>query len=309
MSRWEYAVLAAFLSLAAPARAAEESAWRQTLSPHFEVSHEGNWLPPAFLINVERIHSRLRLDLAMFSPWMAKERIKLYLYAGPDSYARGSFHPPAWSNGLAMYETRTVIVYDQPSRKKLLEILGHETTHLLFESYWGEVGKRPPAWLNEGLAMLEEADSAEHPERSDWYQMMTDLPGQQLYSIEQLARITPAEELTDKAKVTTWYTESYSIVHFLFRKHSKLQFKTFVSDLRDGKSLQQALWLVYRYRSVDDFQKAWLAWLRSPIHKERVSVALGAHPPQEDASADAASADGAKPIGFIPGFKPLKGGQ
>lgn len=307
------AVIASIFLAAAQAQAGSESAWRQTLAPHFDVHHEANWMPPGFLIAVERIHSRLRLDLAMFSPWMAKERIKLFLYASPESYAKGTWHPPAWSNGLAMYETRTVIVYDQASRKKLDEILAHETTHLLFESYWGEVGKRPPAWLNEGLAMLEEADSAEHPESSDWYQMMVDLPGQQVYSIEALAKITPTEELTDKSKVTTWYTESYSVVHFLFRKHSKLQFKTFVSDLRDGKSLERSLWLVYRYRSLGDFQKAWLAWLNSPTHRKRVEVLMarqrGSGEGGDAASGESGSEGAIKPIGAIEGFKPLKTGR
>lgn len=301
------ALLAGLCAAAPRARASDESSWPRTLTPHFELRHESVWLPPGFVISLESIHSRLSLDLAMFSPWMAQERIKLYLYATPQSYAAGRFQPPSWSNGLALYQAKTVIVYNEPSRRKLDSVLAHETTHLLFESYWGEAGKRPPAWLNEGLAMLEEADSPEHPESSDWYQMMLQLPQQRLYGLSSLFKITPTEDLSDGGKVTTWYAESYSVVYFLFREHSKLQFHTFVSDLREGKTLEQALWLVYRYHSLADFQKAWLAWLRRSTHARR-PVLMGVS--EESASPDAAGSEGQmKPIGQIDGFKPLKGGR
>lgn len=263
------ASLAIFSSLSVWAGA--DPSWQTTTCPHFEVYHEGPWLPPGATMKLERIHGRLRLDLSMFSPWMAKERVKLYLYKTRKSYVAGKFEPPSWSNGIAMYEIRTVAVYDQPSPKKLFEVVGHETTHLLFESYWGEVGKQPPSWLNEGLAMLEEADYMDRPETSDWYQLMAELPGKSLIPFSALTRIRPTEDLKDdKDKVALWYTESYSVVHFLFRKHSKLQFKTFVSYLRDGKSTQEALWLAYRYQTADKFEKAWLDWLRDPQHKKRI---------------------------------------
>lgn len=275
----EVRALARFVLLiglgAAPARAKDEPfRWRELASPHFEVYHQGNWVPPGFVMKLERMHGRLRLDLAMFSPWIAKERVKLYLYADRRSYVAGRFEPPGWSNGVAMYEIRTVAVHDQPTAKKLLEVISHETTHLLFESYWGEVGKQPPSWLNEGLAMLEEAEGAERPETSDWYQLMVELPSKPMMTVESLATIRPADDLkNDKDKVALWYTQSYSVVHFLFRRHSKLQFKTFVSYLRDGRELKDALWLAYRYQTVERFEKAWLEWLKDPQHRARIARA------------------------------------
>lgn len=305
--------LAAALTLAGSAWAGPESSWPDTLSPHYDVHHEDVWLPPGFLIQIERVHSRLRMDLAMFSPWMAQERVKLYLYASPDSYAAGSFGAPAWSNGLALYESKTILMYDQTSRQKLYQILAHETTHILFESYWGEMHKRPPSWLNEGLAMLEEADSPMHPESSDWYLAMSQLPGQKLYSLDQLTQISPMGDLKDKSNIATWYTQSYSVVYFLFRTHSKLQFKTFVSDLREGTPLEKALWLVYRYHSIDDFEQAWLAWLEDPQHKQRIAAAQAMKASGKTLDTDFESSfnnnDDLKPIGGIDGFQPLKAGH
>ncbi len=254
--------IAAFACLFAclPAAAAESS-WPQTLTPHFDVHHQDVWLPPGFVMNIERIHSRLAMDLAAFSPWMANERIGLYLYANARQYAAGELGPPAWSNGLAVYQRRLVAVYDQRPQSKLLQIVAHETTHLLFESYWGEAGKRPPAWLNEGLAMLEETD-ANHPEDSRWY------PGMKDWAVEfapfsKFVKISPARDMADSPSndVALWYAEAYSVVYFLVRKHSRLQFETFNGHLRDGDSLQRALWESYGYVSLRAFESAWRQWL------------------------------------------------
>lgn len=302
------------LALGGPALAREESfKWHETMSPHFEIKHEKTWLPPGTVMKLERLHGRLRLDLSMFSPWMAKERVKLWLYADRDSYVAGRFEPPGWSNGIAMYEIRTVAVHDQPAPKKLFEVISHETTHLLFESYWGEVGKIPPAWLNEGLSMLEEAESAERPETSDWYQLMIELPNKPVFKLDSLAVTRPTEDLgDDKDKVALFYTQSYSVVHFLFRKHNKLQFKTFVSNLRDGRSLKDALWLSYRYQTVEKFEKAWKDWLKDPSHLKKIERAYSSRP-----SASLSLQEGEK-LGFrrMQGFgsfgtyqKPKKAGE
>jgi hypothetical protein len=260
-------VLAA-LSLAGWAAAATDFGrrwdWHTSLSPHFQVYHEKAFMPGGFSMALEKIHGRLRFDLSTFSPWMSKERLKLYLYQDKETYSKGEFKPPAWSNGISMYEKRTVAVYDQPDRRKLIDVIAHETTHLLFESYWGELGRRPPSWLNEGLAMVEEADP-QHPENSDWFRAMIRLPEKGYVPIAKLVAIIPTEHLkNDSDAVATWYVQSYSLVYFLLRGHSRLQFKSFCAKLRDGAPLEQALWLSFRYSSLAKLEKDWLAWLRGP---------------------------------------------
>lgn len=273
-------------------------AWRETLSPHFVVSHERAWMPGGFIMSLERMHSRLRLDLAMFSPWMAKERLKLYLYKNQKSYKAGEFSPPEWSNGIALYDRKTVAVYDQPDKDKLLEVISHETTHLIFEGYWGEAHKTPPSWLNEGLAMMEEGASQEQPERSPWYEAMAYLPERPTIPMEDFLKINPTQDLKDKqADVGVWYVQAYALVYFLFRQHSRLQFKNFCEKLRGGKDIEESLWLVYRLHSLNDFEKVWKAWLRDPVHKKRLparsSFSIGEEKEKE-------------PIGAIKGFKPLR---
>jgi len=279
--------------------------WHKSSLPHFQVFTENTWKPAGFDLGLERIHRRLRFDLAAFTPWITKEQVKLYLYKDQKTYADGEFEPPPWSNGIAMYETRTLALFEQTTDKKLLEIIGHETTHLLFESFWAEKGKEPPAWLNEGLAMGEEVDSDYHPEASDWYRAMTNLPGQTL-PLDEFFKITPTKDLAtskDKDEVGIFYAQAYSIVFFLFRTHPKLQFVEFCTKLRDGTPLQEALWQSYRIRDMKSFQKQWLGWLNQPSHRRKVDAALQAEAAAAAAGAAAPDNDRHKIRGLKEGFQ------
>jgi hypothetical protein len=238
--------------------------WQQTLSPHFSVYHENSFLPAGLMMELGRIHNRLRLDLSAFAPWMAKERMKVYLYKGHKSYVLGDFDPPSWSNGVAFYQTKTIATYEMKPVKKVFNVLAHEMTHLLFESYWGEQRKTPPVWLNEGLAMLEE-DGAGGAKKSAWFQAMQLLDNKTI-KMSKFFRIRPTTDLKDASKetVTVWYVQAYSVVYFLYRRHSRLQFLNFCRMLREGKTLDESLWTVYRFRDSKAFEKAWRNWLRKP---------------------------------------------
>lgn len=307
--------MAVLLLAMTAATASDDFAWHSSLTPHFDVQHEMAFAPPGFSMGLEKIHGRLRLDLAGFSPWMSKERLKLFLYKDRQSYADGQFKPPPWSNGISMYEKRTVAVYDQADRAKLMQVIAHETTHLLFESYWGEVGRQPPSWVNEGLAMVEEADP-DHPERSDWFRAMVYLPEKGYLHVADLVRLSPTLDLGDnKSKVETFYTESYSLVFFLMRQHTRLQFKSLCAKLRDGEDLDSALWLTYRYKGASKLEEAWLEWVRDPRLRTKAEASILAAA-RRSASAEGASGadapDGddsnaaARPrFGSIKGFKPL----
>src|SRR5512133_1008348 len=88
------------LCLPVSSGAGREGDWHETLSPQLQILHQAAFLPRSFLMDVGRIHSRLKLDLSMFAPWMAKDRIKIHLYRDRESFLRGEFHPPEWSNGI-----------------------------------------------------------------------------------------------------------------------------------------------------------------------------------------------------------------
>lgn len=251
------------LLLALPARALDTAGFSSALSPHFELYHQSSFAPAGLTLELERIHNRLRMDLSMFAPWMAKERVKILVYSGRKAYASGELRPPSWSNGIALYDQRVVATYEQPPKGKLFEVLGHELSHLFFESYWGETHRKPPVWLNEGLAMLEETDPKDAQD-SDWYRAMGIFADGGALKLESFFRVNPSEDLKTSESVSRWYAQAYSVVYFLYRRHSRQQFFNFCSQLRNGKELRESLWLVYRYPSVDKLQTAWMDWLRMP---------------------------------------------
>ena len=265
--------LLAFLSISASAVPQKGWDWRETTTPHFRILHQTAWLPPGLTMGVERIHSRLRMDLVSFTPWMARERISLYVYSDLQSYVGGEFRPPAWSNGVAIYDKKAVALPTMKEPSQMLRIIAHETTHLLFVSYFREQRRDPPSWVNEGLAMVEEAASREKPETSQWYQNMVEMKPSSWYPMDRFLEISPTKDLHGNTRdVAEWYVQAYSVTHYLVRKHSSLQFKSFCSHLRDGKSASEALWLVYRYRDIKDFERKWRAWLADPIHRRRVTA-------------------------------------
>lgn len=264
-----HATFMAVLAAAAPGG----WAWRQTPTPHFLILHETTWLSPGLTIGVERIHSRLRMDMGSFSPWMAKERISLYVYRDLDSYGASDFHPPAWSNGVAVYEKKAVAIPAMRDAPRMLRIIAHETAHLLFVTYFRERRRDPPSWLNEGLAMVEEAEFRDRPETSAWYQNMVEMKPEAWLPMARFLEINPTKDLLDdKTRVSEWYVQAYSITHFLLRRHSNLQFKSFCARLREGAAPMEALRLVYRYRTLQDFEKTWRAWLLDPDHRRRVNA-------------------------------------
>lgn len=298
--------LAAALLLPAPARAAGTQGWdwRETPTPHFRVMHQDVWLPQGLTTGIERLHFRLSMDLGAFSPWMAKEKIGLYVYRDLTSYVEGEFKPPPWSNGVAIYDKRAVAIPTMRETSSMLRVLSHETTHLLFVSYFREGHRDPPSWVNEGLAMLEEADRPERPETSVWYQNMVEMDPKKWLPMDEFLTINPTKDLhDDKAAVGDWYIQAYSVTHFLVRKHSRLLFKSFCAALRDGKTSEEALKSVYHFRSLADFQHRWRQWLADPSHKRRVAALKANERAGGDGVVEKAGAGGSKFHGFSNDWK------
>lgn len=265
--------------------AAEPRRWHETLSPHFQVSHESAFAPQSFTLDLEKLHNRLRLDLSMFAPWMAKERIKLFLYADQSTFLRGRFNPPAWSNGLAFVQDRTLATFAMEDRAKLMQVLGHETTHLLFEGYFQEAGKVPPVWLNEGLSMMEEDGPAE-AEGSQWKAAFEDLSPDEIMALPRFVALTPTKDLLDdNATVTLWYVQAYGLVRFLYKGRSRMQFFNFCAMLREGKSLDDALSKVYRLRGLAALEKEFRASMGRARPSARASLAVPSAPQKEPSRA------------------------
>jgi hypothetical protein len=287
-------VLSVLLAAPSAASALESGwGWQETLTSHFRVLHQATFLPPGFTMGLEKINSRLHMDLGLFTNWSSSGRVSVYLYRDQRSYAAGEFHPPPWSNGVAVYDKKAVAIPTMRTTAQMLRVLAHENTPVIFVNYFHEAHRDPPHWVNEGLAMLEEADSPDRPQASQWYQGMVFMDARRWYPLETFFRIDPTRDLRDDKKlVEIFYVQSYSLTHFLVRKHTPLQFKAFCDRLRDGQSVDDALRLAYHYRSVNELEQRWRQWLADPAHRRRVDALTLAERSADTGVVDQAGAAG-----------------
>lgn len=254
-------ILALSASLASWAAAPPSSAteWHTKSSPHFDIMHESVWSPASISLEMERMYASMRLNLAMFAPWMVREKTKIYIYSSQQSYINGEFNPPGWSKGLAFVSKKTVVVYDSGDIMKLKAVLAHELTHLYFESYFAEKLKYPPQWLNEGLAVYME--ESVFPEGGPWSRALPFFPPERRFQFDGFFSVR-LDSLKPDSRIADWYLQSYGVVMYLYRPHSRVQFKAFCESVRSGREVSAALWDNYRVREGGDFGRKWSAWLQ-----------------------------------------------
>ena len=277
-----FVLITLFFAMPAHAEMGGEKAasWHEIVSPHFRIFHEANWTPAGIVLELEKIHGMLRLDMSIFSPWMATEKAKIYIYANQKSYVEGEFKPPQWSRGLAIYEKRCIVIYDDGNRESLRSVCSHELTHLFFESFFAETGRMPPLWLNEGLAVMMEDRSA--GANGPWTGALKSIVPARLHPLKEHFAITNMTDNGNSQAVSDWYLESFGAVKFLFRS-SRLPFKNFCTALRNGVTVDQALWNVYRYRGAADMDTAFHNWLFAKDSGKDTSVG-GFNPTQSFSS-------------------------
>lgn len=245
----------------------KEVKWHIKKSPHFIVYHESAWSPDSIVIELEKIYNIMKIDISMFSPWMMKEKGKVYIYSSRETYLNGKFDPPKWSKGLAFSKKKTIVVYDTGDIPKLKAVIAHELTHLYFEYFFGEKFKYPPQWLNEGLAVLMEDKSyGEGP----WGNALKYIPKERYLKFAGFFDLE-LSQLQDKQSIGDWYLQSFGIIKYLFNPRKRIQFKNFCDLIRDGKNIQTALWTAYRIKNLRHFEDLWFKWVDGYGRKKKPS--------------------------------------
>ncbi|HAH06536.1 MAG TPA: hypothetical protein DCM05_08420 [Elusimicrobia bacterium] len=276
------ALFAVILPLAAPCRSAE--GWHLTKTARFRILHEASSVPVDYLAALESLHRTLRTELAPFCPWLDKEPLVIYLYAGERSYLEGEFHPPRWSGGLSIPDQKVVVTFDPiKNERAFIRVAAHEFAHLLFATFWKKAGRRPPIWLDEGVAMAVQASALGPPESSKRYADMWDFWQRfRFLPLDKFVRIHPAVDFQGLSdgddRVHDWYTQAFSLTHYLFRMHPRMQFKNFCLKLREGSSLDDALRSAYRIQGLAGLDEDWHAWLRQPEKSRKVLPMHSRHP-------------------------------
>ena len=211
--------------------------------------------------------------------WTWDNRVKIYIYPDHNSFLKAS-NQPSWSHGMADYTNKSILSYSG-SERFIDGMLPHETAHLIFRDFVGFKGE-VPVWLDEGVAQWAEPLKRE---------MVKDVSRQLLdsgkfFSVKDMVNLDIRKVASDDtvkirsirgqdgkrvlfslrgdAVVNTYYIEAVSLVGFLIGRYGASSFTDFCRQLRDGKSLEEALRFAYptRINNIEELEDAWLKYLQ-----------------------------------------------
>lgn len=248
-----------------------QNKWNRIETKHFEIYIENQTNMASISLELERIHNLFNINLSPFAPWMKREKTIVYIYSSYDSYINSQFKPPKWSKGLSLYEKKTIVVYNSDKKDYLIPTISHELTHLYFESYFAQKLKKPPLWLNEGLAVYMEDKSYEGEKL--WERALKYSPLNVYIKFDSFFKVD-VNKMTRDEDIVNYYLQAYGIVRYLYSPTKRISFYKFCEDLLNGKKLEKSLWDNYRISDYDNFEKRWFNWLNNEIIKSKNNIEI-----------------------------------
>ncbi len=241
------------------AAAAEEAGWQELKGDHFIVCYQGEVrFARCVLRQAEYFYDRIARDLGYTryeNFWKWERRCKIYIFPDKEMYLSATGQP-SWSIGSAHYGRKEVLSYSG-CQAFVEETLPHEIAHLIFRDFVG-FESDIPMWLDEGVAQRQEPSKQKVLDYYVW-QLARE---KKLWSMERLTRAGPgAIENPDNAR--TFYIQAASVVSFLIDRHGASSFIHLCRQLRDGKTLEEALQFVYptKMRSLKEMEETWLRYV------------------------------------------------
>ncbi len=205
---------------------------------------------------MEEYYRKFRRDLKYGG--MLKKKPEVYVFQNYEEYVDKTSilgYNTSHTGGIAVPRSAR-----KPARiyffmgKRLIEVLRHELTHVLFKEI--TAGLRTdveiPLWLNEGIAVYEEKS-----ERYRETVRNTIKSGQIIPIAELVSYVNYPEDLNKRA---LFYAQSASLVDFLLNKYGGAKFLAFSRKLvRGGKNIDEALSSTYypQIRNVSQLSDAW----------------------------------------------------
>lgn len=240
-----------------------QDSWKELKGDHFIVYYFGE---DAFAKNVldkaEQYYRQIGDDLGYerrSNFWQWDKRVKIHIYKTQKDFLRGTGRQ-AWSHGYANYTTKDIYTYNW-GEGFVESLLPHEITHLIFRDYVGFQGEIP-LWLDEGVAQWEEP-AKRKVIRDMMRYYLKDGKG---YSFRSLSTMD-IRNVNNPQAVKIFYVQSASLIDFLVKRYGGSEFVFFCRQLRDGKTLDEALPFAYptHIRNINELEEQWEQYLTSDV--------------------------------------------
>ena len=181
--------------------------------------------------------------------WSWDDRTKIFIAKDKQEYLK-DFSCPSWSSACVDYRNR--IIYTYPLQKDFASILMHELTHIIFREYIGY--NRMPLWLDEGMATY-----AEYKDTLQC-QMFVSLTKKLIEENKYIKfkDINNMYSIAAGSDTSLFYAQAFSMVYFLKERFGRNNFSEFLSSLRSGSNLDEALRKAFRViENTESFESNW----------------------------------------------------
>ncbi len=215
---------------------------------HFKVKSYGAQVAQDTSDMCERSYARIMADTGLYS-FSPRGMYAIVVYGSQDEYRKKTGQPD-WSAGVTV--GNAIYTFYSPV---LDGVLSHEMTHLIWFEYMSGRLSDQQRWVNEGLAVYEEAKA-----RNRGYELFAGLlPALRSapIPIDQLQNMAPN---TERAyDVSLWYAESESLIRFMIERGGRIGFGQFLAAIRQGQSFDAAIDAAYpgRWRTLGAFYDDW----------------------------------------------------
>jgi len=181
--------------------------------------------------------------------WSWDDRTKILIAKNKEEYLK-NFSCPSWSSACVDYRNR--IIYTYPMQEGFSSILMHELTHIIFREYIGY--NRMPLWLDEGMATyIEYRDTAQC---SMLVASIKKVIEENKYI--KFKDIGSTYSIASGSDTPLFYAQAFSMVYFLKERFGRDDFSEFLSYLRSGSSLDEALRKAFQIiENTESFESNW----------------------------------------------------
>ncbi|MCM8787276.1 MAG: hypothetical protein NC935_04395 [Candidatus Omnitrophica bacterium] len=275
-------ILISFLFFNIWFKEAISSNWKEMQSEHFTVYYVGDdKFAKEVLSAAEKYYQHIAFDIGYprYSEfWTWDKRAKIYIYPTKNDFLKATSQPQ-WSEGMANYSDKTIISYAW-SKGFIESLLPHEMAHLIFRDFVGFKGEIP-LWLDEGVAQWAEVAKRQHIKElikkffnDDALLSLNDLTKLDIRNLKDQNRVyirpTRTKEggsgvlfISLEQLISTYYLQSASLVGFLIERYGSSDFAAFCRQLRDGKSLDEAIRAVYgiHFENIEELETIWRKYI------------------------------------------------